>query len=191
MRGIDVLRAVRALLVTMALFAVLPSAASAVTNPGGLQQLAPPNDCISSAPGSNCGTVVNGGLGQARSVAINPGGANAYVASQAGSLSTFGRNGETGGLSFTSCIKDPTSTEACPTNSTVPLSQAAWVVATDDNVYVASRNGNAISEFSRDPSTGGLTVLGCISQTGTSPVAGGPACATAPGLTGVDRLALS
>src|SRR5205085_11669147 len=103
---------------------------SAATTPGGLQQLPAPNDCVSTRGSSGCGTIVNGGLGQARSVAINPGGGNAYVASQAGSLSTFGRNGQTGGLSFTSCIKDPTSTKACPTNSNRPLAQAAWVVAT-------------------------------------------------------------
>src|SRR3954454_9317530 len=190
MQGTDVLRAARTFFLTIVLFAAVPSAASAVTNSGGLQQLASPNDCVSSNPASNCGTVVGGGLGQARSVAINPGGANAYVASQAGSLTTFGRNGETGALAFTTCIKDPTSTEACPSNSNRPLSQAAWVVATDSTVYVASRSGNAISEYTRDPGTGALTALGCISQTGTNP-AGGPPCATAAGLTGVDHLALS
>src|SRR4051794_9595166 len=190
MTGIDVRRAGRSLLLAMLLLVLVPSAASAVTTSGGLQQLAPPNDCVSSNPGSTCGTVINGGLGNARSIAVNPGGANAYVASTTGSLSTFGRNGQTGALSFTSCIKDPTSTEACPSNSNRPLAQAAWVVATDNFVYVASRSGNAISEFSRDPGTGALTVLGCISQTGSNP-AGGPGCQTAPGLTGVDHLALS
>src|SRR4051812_27827617 len=190
MRGIDVLRVVRMVAIVAALLAPIPSAASAATNPGGLQQLHSPNDCISRAAGSNCGTIVNGGLGSARSVAINPGGANAYVASQAGSLTTFGRNGETGALAFTTCIKDPTSTEACPSNSNRPLAGAAWVVATDDFVYVASRTGNAISEFTRDPGTGALTQLGCISETGSNPAGGAP-CATSVGLTGVDRLALS
>src|SRR5436190_3226130 len=190
MQGIAVLRLARTFVLTIVLFAAVPSAASAATAAGGLQQLPSPNDCISSAAGSNCGTVVNGGLGSARSVAVNPGGANAYVASQAGSLSTFGRNGQTGALSFTACIKDPSSTEACPANSNRPLAQAAWVVANDDFVYVASRSANAISEFSRDPGTGALTAIGCIGQTATNP-AGGPACQTAAGLTGVDHLALS
>src|SRR5438874_3624629 len=190
MRGIHVLRAARALFLTIVLLAVVPSTASAVTTSGGLRQLPSPNDCVSSNPASTCGTVINGGLGSARSVAVNPGGANAYVASTAGSLSTFGRNGQTGALSFTTCTKDPSSTEACPSNANRPLAQAAWVVANDDFVYVASRTGNAISEFSRDPGTGALTVIGCISQTGTNP-AGGPACQAAPGLTGVDHLALS
>src|SRR5436190_16984268 len=190
MQGIAVLRLARTFVLTIVLFAAVPSAASAATAAGGLQQLPSPNDCISSAAGSNCGTVVNGGLGSARSVAVNPGGANAYVASQAGSLSTFGRNGQTGALSFTACIKDPSSTEACPANSNRPLAQAAWVVANDDFVYVASRSANAISEFSRDPGAGALTAIGCIGQTGTNP-AGGPACQAAPGLTGVDHLALS
>src|SRR2546423_9851119 len=140
MQGIDVLRAARALFLTIALLAVLPSAASGGTSAGGLQQLPAPNDCVSSSPGSACGNIVSGGLGQARSIAVNPGGANAYVASTTGSLSTFGRNGETGALSFTACIKDPTSTEACPANANRPLAQAAWVVATDDFVYVASRS---------------------------------------------------
>src|SRR5689334_276918 len=114
MQGIGVVRAGRAFFLTIALAVAMPSVASAATNPGGLQQLAAPNDCVSTLASSGCGTIVNGGLGSARSVAINPGGANAYVASQAGGLSTFGRNGQTGGLSFTSCIKDPSSTEACP-----------------------------------------------------------------------------
>jgi hypothetical protein len=136
------------------LLAIAPSAAAAATTSGGLIQLPPPNDCVSTVPASNCGTTVNGGLGNARSVAINPGGANAYVASTSGSLATFGRDGQTGALSFTTCVKDPTSTQACPSNSTRPLGGAAWVVATDDFVYVASPTGNAITEFSRDPGTG-------------------------------------
>ncbi|MEA2494979.1 MAG: hypothetical protein QOJ29_2890, partial [Thermoleophilaceae bacterium] len=190
MTGIEVFRGTRVLVLTALLFALMASAASAATNPGGLLQLPPPNDCVSSTPGSNCGTVVNGGLGSARSVAVNPGGANAYVASSAGSLSTFGRNGQTGALSFTACVKDPSSTEACPSNTNRPLAQAAWVVATDDFVYVASRTGNAVTEFSRDAGTGQLTLIGCISQTGANS-AGGPLCQSSSGLTGVDRLALS
>src|SRR4051794_26805530 len=83
MTGIDAFRAGRSLLLAMLLLVLVPSAASAVTANGGLQQLAAPNDCVSSNPGTTCGTVVNGGLGNARSIAITPGGANAYVASTA------------------------------------------------------------------------------------------------------------
>ncbi|MEA2439983.1 MAG: hypothetical protein QOH76_1407 [Thermoleophilaceae bacterium] len=190
MTGTGVFGAARILVLALLLASIAPTAASAVTAPGGLRQLPAPNDCVSSAAASGCGTTVSGGLGSARSVAVNPGGANAYVASSDGSLSTFGRNGETGALSFTSCAKDPSSTETCASNSTVPLAQAAWVVATDDFVYAASRTGNAISEFARDAGTGQLTEIGCIRQGGGNS-AGGTPCDTSPGLAGVDRLALS
>jgi Calx-beta domain/Bacterial Ig domain len=190
-RGTGVLRVVRTVVVAIALSVAAPSAVLAATNAGGLQQLPSPDDCVSTLGTSGCGTIVNGGLVQARSVAISPGGENAYVASQSGALSTFGRNNDTGALSYTSCVKDAGSGEVCPNNSPVPLSTAAWVVATDDNVYVASRGGDAISEFTRNPGTGTPTPLGCISETGANAVSGGPACAAAPGLKGVDRLALS
>ena len=173
MQGIGVARVVRTFVVAIALLVALPAVASAATADGGLQQLSPPDDCISSAAGSTCGTSVDAGLGSARSVAINPSGGNAYVASQAGSLSTFGRNSDTGALAFTTCIKDPSSGEPCPTSSNRPLAQASWVVANDQFVYVASRSANAITEFSRDNTTGALTAIGCIGQSAANP-AGGP-----------------
>jgi sugar lactone lactonase YvrE len=172
------------------LVCVAPGAAAAATGAGGLEQLSAPNDCVSSNAGSNCGTIVAGGLGAARSVAVTPDGASAYVASTTGALSTFGRNATTGALSFTSCIKDPASTEPCPSNTNRPLDGAAWVVANDGFVYVAAPNADAISAFQRNSDTGQLTAIGCIRQGGGNP-AGGPACASSPGLTGVDRIALS
>ncbi|MEA2429664.1 MAG: hypothetical protein QOI19_137, partial [Thermoleophilaceae bacterium] len=188
MRGIDVLRVVRAAVVAAGFIAALPSAALATPVPGGLQQLPPPNDCVSSTAASNCGSNVGGGLGQARSVAVTPSGASVYVASPAGSLSTFTRNGQTGALSFSTCVKDPGSSEICQTTATRPLSAPAWVVATNAFVYVAT--GNSITDFSRDTATGQLTDLGCIGQTSANPNGGSP-CQVAPGLSGVSRLALS
>src|SRR3954451_12161957 len=130
MSGSHVFRGARTFVVALLLVASAPAVASAA-GAGGLDQLPPPNDCVSSNQTSNCGTVVNGGLGAARSIAVTPDGANAYVASTTGSLSTFGRSTSTGALSFDRCLKDPASTEACPTNSTVPLDGAAWVVVND------------------------------------------------------------
>jgi 6-phosphogluconolactonase (cycloisomerase 2 family) len=179
----------KAILAAAVLVSLAPASASAVA-PGGLQQLPAPNDCVSTSAASNCGTIVNGGLGAAHSVAVPPDGTSAYAASTTGALTTFGRNASTGALSFTTCVKDPSSTEACPSNSNRPLGGAAWVVATNANVYVAAADGDAVTVFTRNPSTGALTSFGCISQSGGNS-AGGPACQTSAGLSGVERLAIS
>src|SRR4051794_37080898 len=127
MSGIDVLlRSARALLLSLAILAVAPALASAAIGAGGLEQLPSPNDCISSSPTTACGNPVSGGLGAAQSVAVTPDGANAYVASTTGSLTTLTRNSSTGALDFQACTKDPTSTEPCPSNSNRPLDSASW-----------------------------------------------------------------
>ena len=191
MSGIDVLvRSARALLLTAAILAIAPALASAATAAGGLEQLPSPNDCISSAPTTACGNPVSGGLGAARSVAVTPDGASAYVASTTGSLTTLSRNLSTGELNFEACVKDPTSTEACGTNSNRPLDGAAWVIANNGFVYVAAADADTISVFQRNADTGDLTAVGCTSTSATNS-AGGPDCDVSNGLSGVDRLTLS
>ncbi|HEV2814905.1 MAG TPA: Calx-beta domain-containing protein [Solirubrobacteraceae bacterium] len=165
---------------------------------GGLQQLRTADtsaNCISTEPGDppECATVIDGGTTDARSIAVTPDGENAYVASagaeNAGTLATFTRNQSTGELSFNACIFDPASAEVCGTQLT-QLNGASYVVATNENVYVASSASNAVRAFSRSQSTGALTPIadasgGCIQEIG----AGG--CVEGDGLTGVEYLVLS
>ncbi|MDQ5808472.1 MAG: lactonase family protein, partial [Actinomycetota bacterium] len=183
------------LVAVIAVIAIVPATAAAQLPAGAVQQLPEPNDCITTSD-PECGTTINGGTRSARDVAITPDGKNAYVVSSlsgngnnTGSLATFSRNGNTGALSFVSCVKDPTSTEACGANVEL-LAGAVSVVATNNHVYVASSVEDAVVAFSRNTTTGALTRIsgtaGCVSQNGT-----GGTCEDGAGLDGVNFLVMS
>ncbi len=165
-------------------------------NVGGLVSLG----CVSDLAGV-CGTSAGatGGLGTAHSVVLSPDGKNAYVASENGALSTFTRDAATGALTFSACIKDASSTEACPQNSahSGDLAGAHAVGISPDGkfVYVAASTGStdAVTVFSRDSGSGALTPVtsttssttnGCISEELAT-------CRSAVGLKGVANLVVT
>jgi 6-phosphogluconolactonase (cycloisomerase 2 family) len=107
------------------------------------------------------------GIDGPRSVTVSPDGKTVYSTAVVGdSVAAFARNTTNGSLtqltgaaSCTEGIRSP-STTLCPTRG-LGLDGAFSVTVSPDNtsVYVASDNGNAVAEFSRNTTTGQLTQL--------------------------------
>ena len=85
----------------------------------------------------------------------------AAIACAFGAATAFGAGGDT---SFSACYGAVSGCTA--TNPAGAIQQPAFVAVSPDskNVYVASQGSNALSSFSRDPSTGALTMTGCLGQ---------------------------
>ena len=188
--------------------AATPAAASAGPT-GSLQQLPSPGNCVTTASGTGCGTLIEGGTTTARSIAVSPDGDNAYVASGNGAVTTFGRNERTGALSFSRCLKDRGSTEVCQANVTSNtdlegiISDARWIVVSPDgkNVYVGASSGTAplnvdsVTSFARNTATGVLTPLSgknlCISETLGGDANDTSTCRQGYGLSGLMKMDMS
>jgi DNA-binding beta-propeller fold protein YncE len=126
-------------------------------------------------------------LARASGLAISPDGRFAYVsAAGSGAVSWFSRNRTTGALSQAGCIKGQVLL-----GETCALGRALWgasdvvVSRNGATVYVAAASSGAIAVFDRNAKTGALSERSCVSATGSD-----GACGHAPGLAGVDRLAL-
>jgi VCBS repeat-containing protein len=150
---------------------------------------------------ASCGRVTN--LNAARWVAISPDGRNVYVANTGHSVSQFSRDQTTGALTSMGCIKDVNNTGAnsggYDSASVANCSQtgsALWynreiVVSPDGtSVYSTDNFGYGIAEFSRNPTTGALTEVGCISDT-TAPSYMGTCARRTPSLQWIFSVAIS
>src|SRR2546423_2899315 len=117
-------------------------------------------------------------------LAVSPDGKNVYAAAWGSSgIAVFSRDGLTGKLTQIGCVRG--------VNTCVGargLSGAAAVVVSPDgrNVYLASYDADALVSFARDPATGLLKGLGCVSDDGTD-----RQCASGNALRGADALAMS
>jgi 6-phosphogluconolactonase (cycloisomerase 2 family) len=94
------------------------------------------------------------GLAGPRSVTISPDGAHAYVVGYGNSLAVLGRDTATGRLTFIEAHFDNVGGDE-------GLEKGNSVTVSPDgaHVYVASLNDNAVAVFSRDASTGRLTIV--------------------------------
>ncbi|HET8529303.1 MAG TPA: beta-propeller fold lactonase family protein [Gaiellaceae bacterium] len=152
---------------------------------GGLTEFA----CIS----NNGTTGVDGTAGQcgdgdamwgATALVVSPDGRNVYVASYASSgIAEFARDPASGRLRQFGCVRPiPTCTGARG------LGGASSIAITPDglNVYVAASAADSVTSFTRDPATGELKGIGCISDDGTDRM-----CAKGNALRGASAVTVS
>jgi DNA-binding beta-propeller fold protein YncE len=149
------------------------------TATGELQQLEPPNDCISSTSASGCTTTNAIGLEHAIGVVVSPGeGDDVYVAAGGeegeGAIVAFRREPATGALTQLE------NTEACISTSNAKCLHGEAINGPEDltispdgkNVYANSYQDNAVIELARNGSTGGLEQLaapnGCLASEHTA-----------------------
>ncbi len=174
MRGPALLARLLALAVSATLGAAvaLPAGASA-TEPGALTQLGEPASCIGEIQEevAKCGSRVPFGLDFAYEVQISPDGRNAYSVAVNGDLIEYARNLANGALSVIGCFSSQSSSEpACEANANMEVaaieSPAAIAITPDgSSVYVVGQGSvNDLVEFARNPETGLLTEIGCVTH---------------------------
>jgi DNA-binding beta-propeller fold protein YncE len=131
-------------------------------------------DCISTTGGGGIAACahppVDSFLGPTQ-LAISPDGTSVYVTSEsdhAARMTTFARNTTTGVLTWASC--NAHTFAGCDTSGLLVLNGVSGVAVTPDGaqVYVAAAlDSDAVSRYSRNPATGQLSFLGCISEAGS------------------------
>ena len=117
-------------------------------------------------------------------VAVSPDGRHVYSAAYAsGGLGIFARQPESGRLRQIGCVRP---VRTCTRMRA--LGGAVGVAVSPDgrNVYAAAADANAVVSFTRDPGTGLLAPLGCISDDGTDRL-----CATGNALRGPYSIVVS
>jgi DNA-binding beta-propeller fold protein YncE len=184
-----------AAIATTVLLAGLGAAPVTADAAGGFGPLSGPGGCLVApeAGSSDSGTsscAVGKALTGAHAVAVSPDGANVYVAggtagdsvaTSFGAVVILKRDQATGAISETGCLssdgtdgRDGASGACTPTPSLLGADGVA-VSPDGSTVFVSSSSSASVVAFSRDPTTGSLTRLGCLQGT---PRPGGP-CAAA------------
>jgi 6-phosphogluconolactonase (cycloisomerase 2 family) len=158
---------------------------------GALRRLAGAAGCIRDAGVADPACpVASPGLDRASGITISSDGRFVYVAgAYSNAVTTFTRNASTGALTPAGCIADVGSPhQGCTAGK--GLRGASFVRLSPDNrvLYVAAGDSNAIAGFTRDPNTGGLAELGCLSDSGPSHDRN---CSGAVGLDGVSSIAIT
>jgi 3-carboxymuconate cyclase len=151
---------------------------------GALGQLAPigcvSNNGTNGLDGTKHSCADGDALKGAYDIALSPDGKNVYVAaSDSGGIAVFTRDPATGKIVQTGCVRGVSTCVGARA-----LAGAAAVVVSPDgrNVYLASYGADAVVMFQRDPATGALKGLGCISDDGTD-----RQCASGNALRGAGR----
>jgi sugar lactone lactonase YvrE len=120
-------------------------------------------------------------------LAVSPDGNNVYAVSSLGnSISTFRRDPATGTLAQTSCLQSPAPDGKCRPASSLLGADSVAVSPDGKFVYVAASYANAVDVLQRDPSTGALSELSCVSNDSSS-----GACAYGRAMRGPTSVAIS
>jgi DNA-binding beta-propeller fold protein YncE len=143
--------------------------------------------CIQTSGGVACGAGGRStdGLRGANGLTASGDGKSVYVAAYYGDdVASFVRNGSTGALTPQGCFGAGPGCKATP-----GLARAQNVAASADgkNVYVAAAGSNAVAVFGRNRTTGALTAIDCVQNTGGKECTGG----LADGLGGAAGVAVS
>ncbi len=137
---------------------------------------------------AGCALIENG-LAGAKGVAVSPDGRSVYVGSyNDDAIVRFVRDTTTGALVPQGCVMDTGGGAVCAQTEN-GLNGAYGVAVSPDgrSVYIGSNLEDAIVRFDRTTTTGALTPMGCVMDTG-----GAAGCAqTANGLDGADHVAVS
>jgi DNA-binding beta-propeller fold protein YncE len=152
---------------------------------GGLRQ----NYCISGngttgIDGTKGACADGDALGGASGVTVSPDGKFVYATSfWSSGVAVLARNETTGALRQVGCVR---AIRTCVSPRAMNGARALALTPDGLNAYVAAAWSDAISEFKRDPATGLLASIGCISDDGTDRL-----CATGNALRGPDAIIAS
>ena len=152
----------------VALLCVEPALAAFPPGPLTVGQLPGRDGCLSRTGGGGACAIAPaldlGPLDSTGSLSTSPDGRHLYVAAgDAAAVVVLARDGSTGAVRQASCAAEPGGGAGCaPARAT---DQATGTAPSPDgrHVYVSSARGS-VAAFARDPSTGALTQVGCVSQ---------------------------
>ena len=149
--------------------------------------------CDQIAAASSAG--IDSGLDNPFSLAVSPDSRSVYVAARDDdAVARFVRDSDSGGLTYAGCITGELPTAgACEQLATATADgfdsgldspRSVVVSSDDDSVYAASRGDDAVSHFTRNPSSGALAYQRCVTsaEERSGPLGSG-ACEAIPGAT--------
>jgi 6-phosphogluconolactonase (cycloisomerase 2 family) len=123
-------------------------------------------------------------LAQAAAVTVSHDGMFVYASSYASSgIAIFARSEATGALKQVGCVR---AVRTCVSARALGGASALAISPDGLNAYLAASEADAVSQFTRDPSNGLLSPLGCISDDGTDRL-----CVNGNALRGADAVAIS
>ncbi len=140
---------------------------------GTLSQL-PSFNCVSEEEAGGtpaCTTLVPSGLSSTYKAQVSPENNNVYSVAINGALVEYSRNQANGSLTVIGCVTSASTVcaSADETKEVATMENPAAIAISPDgkNAYVVTQGHNNLVEFSRDPGTGLLTEIGCISKADT------------------------
>ena len=138
-------------------------------------------------PGTD-GFCVNGdALLGASALAVSPDGRHVYVTSHTSNgIAWFARDAATGALAQSGCIKEFPRADRCRAGFGVERTSGVAVSADGKHVYVTAANPGAVSAFSRDPDSGDLEPIMCVSENGSDGL-----CTDGTALTGASSVTIA
>jgi DNA-binding beta-propeller fold protein YncE len=105
-------------------------------------------------------------LQSANDIAASPDGRSLYITSDLGALAIFERDPAAGTIREAGCLKDWAPDSRCDDVDAMERPVSVAVSPDGANVYVTSRGSQSIVAFGRDPRSGLLRQLSCVSDTG-------------------------
>jgi DNA-binding beta-propeller fold protein YncE len=149
---------------------------------GALQQLPGTAGCVAEAIS---GCLAGGPLDGAYGVAISPDGKHVYAAARnADAVLVLTRNTKAGALRPLGCVSETGNGGSCADGAGLVGVESVAISPDGRNVYAAARSSDSVVAFARDPATGALTELGCLSSSD-------PGCNLATALNGARSVAVS